>query len=252
MTRIICVASGKGGVGKTTVVANLAAGLAEFSKSVLVVDANTTTPNLGMHLGLSFYPGSLQDVLNRSIRVKDAVYFHESGFRVIPSDISLKKSNVVNSHDLIEALYKFSNEVDFILIDCAAGLGKEATEAIKAADEVITVTNPEMPALVDAMKVIESANRFGTRPLGVVVNRVKGVGYEFPLEEIGDFLGNGVIGHVSENEDVCRAIANKRPVVSDMPKSIPARQFRKIAANLVGEEYDLKPGVFYRLFSWLR
>ncbi|MHA2065763.1 MAG: AAA family ATPase, partial [Candidatus Thorarchaeota archaeon] len=91
MTRIICVASGKGGVGKTTVVANLAAGLAEFSKSVLVVDANTTTPNLGMHLGLSFYPGSLQDVLNRSIRAKDAMYFHESGFRVIPSDISLEK-----------------------------------------------------------------------------------------------------------------------------------------------------------------
>jgi MinD-like ATPase involved in chromosome partitioning or flagellar assembly len=109
-----------------------------------------------------------------------------------------------------------------------------------------------MPALVDAMKVIESASRFGTRPLGVIVNRVKGVGYEFPPDQVGDFLGNGVIGHVSESEDVCRAIANKRPVVSDKPKSIPARQFRKIAANLVGEEYDLKPGVFYRLVHFWR
>src|SRR4030042_2598470 len=91
MTRIITIASGKGGVGKTTLVSNLAAALAGFKKSVIAVDGNLTTANLGIHLGIPLYPVTLQDVLNGKARLKDALYYHDSGFRVLPADVSIEK-----------------------------------------------------------------------------------------------------------------------------------------------------------------
>ncbi len=251
MTRIICVASGKGGAGKTTTVSNLAAALAEFNRSVIAVDANLTTSNLGLHLGIPLYPTTLQDVLNRKAHIRDAVYFHESGFRVVPADISMSKVMSPDSSLLIDALYRLMGEADFILIDCAAGLGREASEAIKASDEMIVVTNPEIPALTDGLKVIQMAESMGTNTLGVVVNRIKNSPHEFPVNEIEGFLGTRIIGEVNEHPAVMRSLSKRQPVVSSEPKSLPARQFRKIAANLIGEEYEVKPSLISRLFRWM-
>ena len=83
MTRIITVASGKGGVGKTTLVSNLATALANFKKSVIAVDGNLTTPNLGLHLGIPLYPVTLQDVLNGHSSLNEALYYHPAGFTVL-------------------------------------------------------------------------------------------------------------------------------------------------------------------------
>ncbi|UCD07328.1 MAG: AAA family ATPase, partial [Candidatus Aenigmatarchaeota archaeon] len=91
MTRVICVASGKGGVGKTTVVSNLSAALAALGKSVIAIDGNLTTSNLGLHLGISMYPITLQDVLRGRANIRDAVYHHQDGFKVVPADVSIDK-----------------------------------------------------------------------------------------------------------------------------------------------------------------
>lgn len=252
MTRIIAVASGKGGVGKTTVVSNLAAALSHFRKSVVAIDANLTTSNLGLHLGIPLYPVTLNDVLNGRAKVKDALYYHSAGFRVIPGDVSLSRLMVPQSNKLLDVFYKLAGDADFVLIDTAAGLGKEAQTTIKAADEMITVTNPEMPALTDALKLSKVASDFETDNVGVIVNRIKNMPYEVPVNRIEEFLGLPVIGKIYEDHNVGKSIANRQPVVLYRPNSIASQQMKAIAARLIGEQYVIRRPVTHRFFGWLR
>ena len=252
MTRIIAVASGKGGVGKTTIVSNLAASLSHFRRSVVAIDANLTTSNLGLHLGIPLYPVTLNDVLAGRAKVKDALYYHPAGFRVIPGDVSLAKLMVPQSSRLLDVLYKLAGDADFVLIDTAAGLGKEAQSAIKAADEFIAVTNPEMPALTDALKLSRMARGFETQNAGVIVNRVKDMAHEVPVHRIEEFLGLPVIGKVHEDHAVGRSIANRQPVVLYSPRSLAAQQIKAIAAGLIGEQYVIRRPLAHKFFGWLR
>ena len=252
MGRIIVVASGKGGVGKTTVVSNLAAALSGFNKNIIAVDANVTTSNLGLHLGIPLYPVTLQDVLKGKARVKDALYYHPAGFRVVPADVSIKKLMVPRTDKLIDVFYRLTGEADFVLIDSAAGLGREAKAAIEAADEMITVTNPELTALTDALKLGKFAEDYETRNLGIILNRVKNEKHEIKEKDVEEFLNLPIIGRVHEDRNVRKAIANKMPVVMHNPRARSSHQFKQIAANLIGEEY--KPSFFFidRLFGWLK
>jgi septum site-determining protein MinD len=129
MTRIIGVVSGKGGVGKTTMVANIGAALAKLGKDVIVLDANLTTPSLGMHLGLPLYPVTIHDVLKGKASIKDAIYVHESGLRIVPAGISLRDMRGVDSKDLPNALLDLIGSTDIILLDASAGFGREALAA---------------------------------------------------------------------------------------------------------------------------
>ena len=252
MTRIITVASGKGGVGKTTLVSNLATALASFKKSVIAVDGNLTTANLGLHLGIPLYPVTLQDVISGKSRLNDAMYYHSSGFTVLPADISLSKLRLASSHELVDVFYKMIGGCDFILVDSAAGLGKEAMAAVEAADEMITVTNPDLPALTDALKLGSMAEKYGTHNLGVVVNRVKGKDHEFSLPAVEDFLDTSILGHIPEDIEVQKAISRKKPVVAHKPGAKASKNIMAIAARLIGEDYKPKGSVASRLFGWLR
>jgi len=249
MTRIICLASGKGGVGKTTLTANLAAALASFKKSVVAIDGNTTTSNLGLHLGIPLYPKTLQDVIKGKASVKEVIYHHQAGFKIIPADISLHKIMTPRTHELVDVFYKLVGGSDFVLIDSAAGLGQEALAAVEAADEMITVTNPEMPSMIDALKISKLAERMETRNIGVIVNRVRGSRHELSVKDIRNFLDVQLLGHIPEDHKVHEAIAKSQPVVTYAPRSPAAQQVMAIAATLAGKKYTpRKQG----MFGWLR
>lgn len=253
MARIVCVASGKGGVGKTTLCSNLAAGLSRLGRSVIAIDCNLTTSNLGLHLGVPMYPVTLQDVLKGNATVEDAIYYHSGGFRVVPADMSLSKSHSSTADRLLDVFYSLANgnRADVILIDSSAGLGRETKTAIEASDEMITITNPELPALVDALKLGKIADSLHTKNLGMVLNRVRHEPHEVKKEEAEKFLGLPLMGLVNEDRNVGRAISAKEPVVIRSPNSTAARQFNAIAAGLVGERYDAKVSLLHRLFNWL-
>ncbi|RLI96985.1 MAG: septum site-determining protein MinD [Candidatus Aenigmatarchaeota archaeon] len=252
MGRIIALSSGKGGVGKTVTTVNVAAALSHFNKKVVAIDANLTTSNLGLHLGIPLYPVTLQDVIKGKARVEDSTYFHPAGFRIIPADVSLSKLMLPKTSELLNVFYDVAEDVDFVLIDSAAGLGKETVASIEAADEMITVTNPELSALTDALKLGKMAERYDTKNLGVVLNRVRNERHEFSKESVEDFLELPVLGHVHEDQNVRSAIANKQPVVTYRPYSKSSNQFKSIAARLLGEEYSPNVSLFQRMFSWLR
>ncbi|MBU0760178.1 MAG: AAA family ATPase [Nanoarchaeota archaeon] len=103
MGKLITITSGKGGVGKTTSSINLAAALNALGKEVVVVDANLTTPNVGLHLGAPIVPISLNHVLSGKAKIQDAIYEHESGTKVIPSSLSINELRRINHKKLCQA-----------------------------------------------------------------------------------------------------------------------------------------------------
>jgi len=100
MAKIITITSGKGGVGKTTTAINLGAALNSFGKDVVILDANLTTPNVGLHLGAPIVPVSLNHVLLGKADLEDAIYEHESGTKIIPSSLSVKELKRLNHRKL--------------------------------------------------------------------------------------------------------------------------------------------------------
>ena len=252
MTVILSILSAKGGVGKTTTCTNLAAALVQRGKSVIAIDGNITTPNLGIHLGVPLYPTTLHDVLSGRASLSQATYIHPSGIKVIPASLSVNAVRSSHAEKLHRVLRGLFDRKGFILIDGAAGLGKEARASMYASDGVIIVTNPEIAAVTDAFKAIKLAERKGIRIEGVIINRVSGKKYEMKIEDIKDMLGCDILGIVPEDSAVPESISSKMPVVQYKPRSKASIGFKKAAAALLGEKYDYTPGIFEQLFSWLR
>lgn len=254
MTRIIGVVSGKGGVGKTTLVSNLGAALIKKGKNVIIIDGNVTTPNLSLHLGIPFYPVTLHDVLNKKIPIESAIYYHESGLKIIPASLSADAIKDIKIERLQSVLLNLLGKAEVIIIDSAAGLGKEALAAITVADELIVVTNPEIPAVTDALKTIKTAETNGTKVLGVVVNRIKGLKHELPLSEIKSMLEVPIIAAIPEDIHVPRSIAKRTPVVHHRPNSKASLEFQRLASRIVGEPWKAvkKESWLERLFFWLK
>ena len=151
MKKIIVVTSGKGGVGKTTTAINLASAMNHFGEDVLVIDGNLSTPNIGIHLNSPEVPINLNHVLRGKADVFEAVYQHESGIKILPSSISIKELKRTRPEKMKKFKKDFKKMANNIIVDSSAGLGNEARSAIEMADEIIIVTNPEMPALTDAL-----------------------------------------------------------------------------------------------------
>jgi cell division ATPase MinD len=241
MTRIIVVSSGKGGVGKTTTSVNLADALTDFGRSVVVVDGNITTPNVALHLGIKNTPYTLHDVLDERIpSIRNATYLHRSGVRVVPAGISIYNLRREVKKNLGRAILDLIGAVDFIIIDSAAGLGKEARASMEAANEILIVTNPELPAVTDALKAVELAKSFNTKPLGVVVNKYSGDSFEMSPANIEAFLNTHILSVIPESKMVKLSLSKKNTVVNEFPSSNVTRKFRELAANLIGEKYEYK------------
>jgi septum site-determining protein MinD len=255
MTRIIGVVSGKGGVGKTTMVANIGAALSKMGKDVIVLDANLTTPSLGMHLGLPLYPVTIHDVLKGRASIKDAIYVHESGLRIVPAGISLRDMRGVDSKDLPNALLDLIGSTDIVILDASAGFGREALAAIEAADEILIVTNPEISAVTDALKASKLAEQLGTKVTGVILNRITGKDHEMNKKDILTMLDSvNIIGEIPEDVRVQRAVASRMPVIRQFPNTEVSNRIMSMAASLAGEEYKFLSSVpwYRRIFPFIR
>src|SRR3989344_4670562 len=159
MTRIIGVVSGKGGVGKTTMVANLGTALAKMGKNVIILDANLTTPSLGLHLGVPLYPVTLHDVLKGRANIKDAIYMHESGVKIIPAGISLRDMRGVDSKDLPNALLEqLGTKLTGLILNRVTGKNYEMTtrDIMGMLDNINLIG--EVPEDVEVQKSVAARN----------------------------------------------------------------------------------------------
>ena len=254
MARLITITSGKGGVGKTTTAINLGAALNEFGKEVIILDANLTTPNIGLHLGAPIVPISLNHVLSGKAKIGDAIYEHESGTKIIPSSLSVKELKKVNTNGngkLRDIGKKLRKMADYVIYDSAAGLGDEAIAAMEAADDLIIVTNPEIPAVTDALKTSKLIEQLGKEVKGVIVTRVKGRKTEMPVENIRDMLELPILGVVPEDNNMQNSLVMKDALLHTHPKSRASRAYRRIAAKIIGKtDYKENISLFERLFRY--
>ncbi|MEK6873823.1 MAG: cell division ATPase MinD [Nanoarchaeota archaeon] len=248
MTRSIIITSGKGGVGKTTSAVNLATAMNSMNEDVTLVDLNLTTPNVGLHLGAPVVPITLNHVLNGKAELVDAIYEHESGTKIIPSSLSvreLKKLNPKSLNSISKGIRKIS---DIVIFDGAAGLGQEATSAISLADDVVIITNPEMPSVTDALKTAKISEEMGKNVLGVIITRVKGKKSEMSLESINEMLELPILGVVPEDDNIQEALSRRNAITITHPRSKASKAYNQIAAKILGKKVEEK-GFWSRLFG---
>ena len=253
MTRVIGIISGKGGVGKTTLVANLGSILAQrFKKEVIIIDCNVSTSHLGLYLGMYYTPVTLNQVLTGEAEIEDAIYeYHISGLRVIPASLSLSDLKGVDIARLKNSLKNLFGKADIVLLDAAPGLGREALATIRASDEVILVNTPFVPSTMDIMKCHQVANEIGVKPLGVVLNMVGKEKYELTMKEVEELIELPVISSIPMDKNVLRSLALKMPVVLFSPNSQSSREFIKLAAKIIGEEYEPE-SLFFNILKFFK
>jgi septum site-determining protein MinD len=253
LARIIAVASGKGGVGKTTIALNIGTVLAKhFKKSVTLIDCNVTTSHLGMYIGMYYSPATLNKALRGEVPMKEAVYHHFGGMKVIPASLSLSDLEGVDVTKLRDKIETISDDNEIILLDGAPGLGREAIAALKAADEVLFVTTPYVPAVMDIVRTMEVVNEVGIRPIGIILNMVDKQKYEMTPQEVEQLTRVPVIGVVPFDKTVNRSLVEKLPVVIFRPDSKVSKAFVGLGANLIGQHYEEKSGIFHRIANVLR
>jgi septum site-determining protein MinD len=254
MTRVIGIISGKGGVGKTTLVANLGSVMAQkFKKDVIVIDCNVSTSHLGLYLGMYYTPVTLNQVLTGEAAIDDAIYqYHINGLRVIPASLSFSDLKGVDIAKLKNAIKKLFGKADIILLDAAPGLGREAMATVKASDEVVFVNTPFVPSTMDIIKCHQVANEMGIKPLGVVLNMVGKDSYELTKKEVEELIELPVISTIPMDKNVLRSLALKMPVVLFSPNSPSSKEFVRLAAKVLGEEVEEGEGFFYNFFGMFR
>lgn len=238
MARVIVITSGKGGVGKTTTAINLGAALNKLKKEVIVVDANLNTPNIGLHLGAPIVPITLNHVLRGKADIEDAIYEHSSGTKIVPASLSVKEIAKFNAKKLPDVAKKLKKYADFVIFDSAAGFGEEVLAVYEAGEEIIIVTNPEMPSVTDALKAVKVAREMGKEIKGIIVTRYKGDKYEMPLSSIRSMLEAPIIGVIPEDKSVKEALMKRDAVVHTNPKSKVARKYKEIAVKIIGPEAE--------------
>lgn len=241
--RAIAVASGKGGVGKTNIVANMGTALARRGKRVTALDADLGLANLDILLNLN-PPRNLNHVFRGEARAEEIVIEASPGFKIIPgaSGIqALADLDDLRRSELLRAMIPLTRGDDFLLIDSAAGIGRNVIDMCLAAGEVIVVTNSEPTSLTDAYGLIKILwGRSPDATIRLVVNSAKNAAdaksvYGKLTDVIEKFLGRRIdyLGHVLKDERVGMAARRQTPFVVSYPRSPAAKSLEVLVDSLL-------------------
>lgn len=231
--RVFGVIALKGGVGKTTVVSNLGASLSrDYGKKVLIVDANFSTPHLGLHLGLLTPKYTLHHVLNDNHSIFESIYQHDLGFHIIPGKLAPFGTSPFSLKEKLEPLRDI---YDVILIDSSPSLNDEMYATMAASDELLVVSSPDYPTLSSTIHAISVAKKKNAKIRGIIINKAYRKRFELSKKDIERASNSKVLGIVPENFKVVSALSRMVPVVINFPRQNVSLEFKKLAASLVGE-----------------
>ena len=258
--RVVTITSGKGGVGKTTVTANLAAALAAGGKKVVAIDSDIGLRNLDIVMGLeNRIVYDLVDVVEGRCRLNQAMIRDKRvpELYLIPAAQTRDKM-AVSPSDMVLVCDQLREQMDYIVIDSPAGIERGFRNAIAPADYVLIVTNPEVSAVRDADRIIGLIEAEEKGPARLIINRLKPgmVARQdmLSVEDIWDILRIDVIGVIPDDESILISSNRGAPVAMNGSTAMAAQAFRNIAQRLQGQQVPMldltqKDGFLDRLRS---
>jgi len=255
--KIVTMTSGKGGVGKTTAVANIAVALASAGARVCCIDGDIGLRNLDVVMGLeNRIVYDLVDVIEGRCRLRQAMIRDKRlpELYLIPAAQTRDKS-AVSPSDMMRLGDELRNEVDWVLIDSPAGIERGFKNAIAAADHVLVITNPEVSAVRDADRVIGLLEAEEKGSPSLIINRLNTNMVKnhdmLSADDVLDLLAVRLIGVVPEDENVIVGTNRGAPIALEA-KSMAGQAFRNIAMRLQGQdvpflELDNRGGLWSRI-----
>lgn len=268
LSRIIVIASGKGGVGKTNLVVNLGILLGQWGQKVIILDTDIGMANVDILLGLK--PRStLADVIKGNKDLDEIILRGPANIEIIPGGSGLSEIINLDNHQreqLISRLSYLEEQEHIMLVDCAAGLSRDVLSYIAAADELILVTTPEPTAITDVYSIIKLVSKYRLHSqINLVINMVHTAGtgedvYRRLNNACHNFLGMEIslLGCLDYEHSVHQAVLSCSPYILHNPRSQVADCTRQVARSLLyGEETTPASGkkgagFFKRLFQLWR
>jgi flagellar biosynthesis protein FlhG len=262
--RVISVASGKGGVGKSSIAVNLAIAMSRIGVRVLVVDADFGLANVDVILGVtSRY--DVSSVLRGEKELHEVIQLGHEGVRFISGGSGVSDLLNMGESQLTEVLagiIKLDAQIDLIILDTGAGISDKILQLVLASTETIVVTTPEPTAILDAYALVKTVvKRSSTHPIHVLINKcdnkkeARRVQDGF-IEVVGRHLGKNVnpLGLIMYDHDVPLSIKKQVPITVSNPGGVTSKQIDLIARavlELPGEKAPdgILSRVFYRLLS---
>jgi len=246
-SRSLLFTSGKGGVGTSNLVLNLAIAMGEMGQRVVVVDADLGLANIDLLCGLT-PQYDLGDVLAGRCRLFDAVLVGPGDIQVVPGAHAMRTGAEdlgEGPSRLVAELGELESESDFVLVDGGSGLGAGVAKLAAAADQAVIVSTPEPTSIADAHAAISRFRRLADPPrLRVLVNQAaSGTEAALVLDRLvassRQFLGAVVSplgsGSIRVDPHVPRAVRSRRPFLTAYPGSPASRGVRRLARSLVRE-----------------
>jgi flagellar biosynthesis protein FlhG len=246
----IAVSSGKGGVGKTNVVANLAIAMRKLNKEVMILDADLGLSNIDvlLHLAPRY---NMQHVLNGEMTLHDVVIEGPQGIKILPASSGIQELTALDEFQrlrLLEEFNSFHSDVDVLLIDTAAGISENVAFFCIAAQEIIIVTSPEPTAFTDAYALIKVLfTRYQEKNFKVLVNLVidQTEGFEVfrRLSVAAErFLNISLdyLGCIPFDDSVQKAVRLQQAFLDRYPGSIASRRITEIASKILKSKGDVK------------
>lgn len=241
-SRVLAITSGKGGVGKTNVVAGLAMALAQTGERVAVLDADFGLANLDILLGLS-PQYTLEHVLRGERVLEEIMVEGPMGIQVIPASSGIQELTRLDTAAelrLIQGLQRVAQQRDWLLIDTAAGIHDSVVKLLMAAQEVILVTTPEPTSLVDAYAMVKVVHlRDPQKSLWLLINNAQNPDEaEETIEQLQAatqrFLGRelNLLGMIPNDPHLLQAVRQQRGVLELYPRSPAALAFKSLAQHL--------------------
>ena len=256
MSRIIVVTSGKGGVGKSTLVANLGSELAK-ENNVVLIDADLGLKNLDCILGLeNRVVFDIEDVIENRADLMQALVNDKKrdNLFILPAcrNIDVTKVDLKYMEKIVLDLQE---KFDYILIDCPAGIERGFFNAINTANEAIVVVSMDISSIRDADKVIGILNNKGINNIRLVINRYnpeKQNSTSLTIDDVVEVLNIPLLGIVYYEENMSN-ISNKGEVIIDYEKELASKCYKNIAKRIKGEDIPIckykKKSIFAKIFS---
>ncbi len=257
MAEIIVITSGKGGVGKTTTTANLGTGLAKIGKKVALLDADIGLRNLDLILGLeNRIVYDIVKVAEGKCRLKQALVRgkHYENLYLLPA-AQTRDKDALSPEQMKEICDQLSEEFDYILIDCPAGIEQGFKNAIAGADRALVVSTPEVSSVRDADRVIGLWEAEGKGSPQLIINRIKPElvrqGDMIDIQDMLDILAIPLIGVVPDDDGIVASANKGEPIIMN-EKSKAGQAYSDIVLRIIGEEvpyqsYEKPKGFFGKL-----